>query len=923
MKTKLSLILSFLSFGLMAQNSLVQNVPFENIGPSIMSGRVVDLDVNPEKPSEFYVAYASGGLWYTNNNGTSFDPIMDNAPTQNMGDIAVDWKSGTIWVGTGENNSSRSSYAGIGIFKSSDHGASWEFMGLEDTQHIGRIIINPNNPDEVLVGAMGHLYTPNQERGVFKTTDGGKTWKKTLYIDELTGVIDLSFVPGDFNTVYASTWERSRKAWNFVESGKGSGIYKSSDAGATWELISTEQSGFPQGDGVGRIGLAVYDASTAYVVLDNQDRRASSGKKSSEQGLTKEDFKTMSEGDFMDVDSKDLEAYLRSNRFPKQYTASSVRAQVKKGEVKPADLATYLEDANSIMFDTPVKGAEIYVTTDGGKTWSKTHEGYLDGVYSSYGYYFGEIRVSPSNKNKLYVMGVPFIRSDDAGKTWKSISKENVHSDHQALWVNGNLEGHLINGNDGGVNISYDDGDNWIKNNAEPLGQFYYINVDNEEPYNVYGGLQDNGVWKGPSNYQASKRWEGTGHYPYESIGGGDGMQVQIDSRNSNIVYTGSQYGFYFRVDLATGKRVYLQPKHELGESPYRWNWMSPILLSSHNQDIFYMGSNKLHRSFNRGEDLEPISPDLTLGGKPGDVAFGTLTTIAESPFEFGFLYTGSDDGLVHRSLDGGVSWTRVSDAFPKDLWVTRIVASEHEKSRVYVSLTGYRNDDFKPYVFVSEDRGETWSSIQGDLPEIAAVNVIKEDPKNENILYLGTDNALYVSLDKGTSWQKFGNLPPVAMYDLVIQDRENELLVGTHGRSIYKADISALRSYDAVKDAQVTLLKPESVRYSSRWGSSWGRWYEAMEPEISVVAYSGSAAKLTLEVLGDNDYLLQRLSVDGTKGFNYISYDLSMSEAWMKKYAKKNKGFKAKKAANGTYYLPKGNYTLRIGKSTQTLEIK
>jgi len=924
MKTKLSLIMLFVSASFWAQNSIVEQLPFENIGPSIMSGRVVDLDVNPDQPSEFYVAYASGGLWYTNNNGTSFTPVMDNSPTLNIGDIAVDWKTGLIWVGTGENNSSRSSYAGIGMLKSSDHGKTWENMGLEDTQHIGRVLINPNNPDEVLVAAMGHLYTKNEMRGLYKTTDGGKTWTRTLFVNDDTGVIDLEAVPGDFNTLYATTWQRSRKAWDFVESGEGSGIWKSTDAGGTWTKVSTETSGFPQGAGVGRIGLAVYDAQTTYVVLDNQDRRASKAKKTKNEGLTKEDFKTMSNEDFMDLPAADLDGYLRKNRFPREYTAASVVAQVKKGEVKPADLASYLEDANSIMFDTPVKGAEIYKTSDGGKTWAKTHEGYLDGVYSSYGYYFGEIRVNKANSNKLYVLGVPFIKSDDGGKNWMSISKENVHSDHQALWVNDRLEGHIINGNDGGVNISYDDGEHWIKNNQPAVGQFYYINVDNETPYNVYGGLQDNGVWKGPSNYEASTRWEGTGHYPYEGIGGGDGMQVQIDSRNSNIVYTGSQYGFYFRVDLATGKRSYLQPKHTLGEAPYRWNWMSPILLSSHNQDIFYMGSNKLHRSLQQGEDLEPISPDLTKGGKPGDVAYGTLTCIAESPFQFGLLYTGSDDGLVYVSHDSGGSWENISEGLPKDLWVTRVVASKYEKSRVYVSMTGYRNDDFKPYVFVSEDYGKTWTSVQGDLPEVAAVNVIKEDPKQADILYLGTDNALFVSLDRGTSWDKFGGgLPPVAMYDLVIQDRENELLVGTHGRSIYKANIKSLRSYNQVKDQDLAILAIEEQKSSTRWGSSWGRWYDTFEPEMQFVVYSSKAQKLIVEIKAENGMKLQQFSVDGFQGFNYVNYDFSASSQWVEKYNKKTKDSKFKKAQNGMYYLPKGTYTVQIGKKKSKLTLK
>ncbi|NNK21106.1 MAG: glycosyl hydrolase, partial [Flavobacteriaceae bacterium] len=421
----------------MANSSMVKNITFKNIGPTVMSGRVVDLDVNPNDPTEFYVAYASGGLWHTSNNGTSFTPIMDQSATQNIGDIAVDWRSGVIWVGTGENNSSRSSYAGIGLLKSTDKGGTWEQMGLGDSHHIGRIHINPSNPDEVVVGVTGHLYSPNQERGVYKTKDGGKSWKKTLYINSETGIIDLAVSPNDFNVQFAAAWEKDRKAWNFTGNGPGSGIYKSTDAGESWTLVSTSNSGFPTGDGVGRIGLAVFDNNIVYAVHDNQYRRPKSDKEeTSDEGLTKDDFKTMSVEAFLKLKNARLDDFLKDNNFHEKYKAENVKAMVEDGAVQPKDLATYLEDANSLLFDTPVIGAEVYRSDNGGKNWKKQNEDFIDDLFYSYGYYFAQIRVDRNNPDKIYLAGVPLIASSDAGKTYKAIDGDNVHADHHALWIN-------------------------------------------------------------------------------------------------------------------------------------------------------------------------------------------------------------------------------------------------------------------------------------------------------------------------------------------------------------------------------------------------------------------------------------------------------------------------------------------------------
>ncbi|MEO0526899.1 MAG: glycosyl hydrolase [Bacteroidota bacterium] len=903
----------------MATSSLIKNIPFKNVGPTVMSGRVVDLDVNPNDPTEFYVGYASGGLWYTQNNGTSFVPVMDSSETQNVGDIAVDWQSGTIWVGTGENNASRSSYAGIGVLKSMDKGKTWQHMGLGDSHHIGRVIINPDNPKEVVVGVTGHLYSPSGERGVYKTVDGGNTWQKTLFISDVTGIIDLAHDPNNFNLMYAASWQKDRKAWNFTGNGSESGIYRSTDGGVTWTKVSTAESGFPTGEGVGRIGLAVFDKNTVYAIHDSQFRRDKTKEKEKKfEGLSKDDFKTMSSDALLKLEDKKLNDFLKTNGFQEKYKAANVKQMVRNGAIQPVDLAKYLENANSLLFDTPVIGAEVYRSDDAGATWRKMNENYIDDLFYSYGYYFAQIRVDANDKDKIYTGGVPIIKSQDGGNTWTSINGDNVHADHHALWVNPKVPGHLINGNDGGVNISYDDGANWIKNNSPSVGQFYAINVDNEEPYNVYGGLQDNGVWKGPHNAEENSRWHQTGHYNWEMILGGDGMQVQIDSRNSNIVYTGYQFGNYFRLDLAHKKRKYIQPKHELGEAPYRFNWQTPILLSPHNQDILYLGGNKLHRSLNQGDDWETISKDLTQGGKKGNVAYGTLTSISESPFKFGLIYTGSDDGLVQVTKNGGGSWESIGKNLPgseklKGLWVSRVTASKHKKERVYVTLNGYRSDDFTPYIYISDDYGSTWKNISGNIPT-SPVNVIVEDPENENLLFVGTDNGVYVSFDRGGSWELFQNgIPNVAVHDLVIQSSAKHLLAGTHGRSIYKADIAHLQQTTVESlSKDLVVFKVDTIKHSKNWGGAWSSWIKAETPGLDLTFYTQTAGSFTARIMTENGVEVSSTEIDADKGFNILSYDMAFSKKGKAAFLKKNKT-KLNQAKDGKTYLPKGSYRIEV----------
>lgn len=903
--------------------SLVKNVPFESIGPSIFSGRVSDVAVRPDDPTHFYVAYASGGLWKTENNGQSFTPIFDDEIVMTLGDIAVDWTNNIIWAGTGEVNSSRSSYSGVGVYKSMDGGKTWQHKGLAESHHIGRVILHPENPNIAWVAALGHLYSPNKERGVYKTTDGGDSWEQVLFVDENSGAIDLVIDPSDNNTLYAATWHRERSSWNFVESGQGSGIYKSTDGGINWIRLNTPESGFPHGNGVGRIGLdiAIKNGQSQLVaIVDNQNRRPADEEE--EEGLTKEDFKTMTKATFLQLEKEDLEIFLEDNRFPKKYSTKKVIQMVESDEILPPALAEYLENANALLFDTPVIGAEVYQSGDQGKSWQKTHEDFLDGIYFSYGYYFGQIRMAKHNPDKLYIFGVPILISENGGKDWSSISQSNVHSDHHALWINPERDQHLILGNDGGINISYDDGENWIKCNTPPVGQFYHIEVDMEKNYNVYGGLQDNGSWYGPHSYEASNRWHNSGQYPYKSFVGGDGMQTAVDTRDNNTIYGGFQFGFYFRINKQTGKRTRITPRHDLGERPYRWNWQTPIYLSKHNQDILYMGAHKLFRSLNQGDDWDAISPDLTKGGLKGDVPFGTISCIHESPLKFGMLYVGTDDGYLHLSKDGGNTWDNISGQLPQNRWVSRVQASKYEKGRVYVSLNGYRWDNFEALVYRSDDFGKTWTQIGTNLP-MEPVNVIKEDPVNEDLVYVGTDHGLYVSLDRGITFMPFkSGLPAVPVHDVVVHPRDHDLLVGTHGRSIYIADAAHIQKLNEdILEKPLYVYEIADISYRDNWGSKRRTWSTRIfEPEVDLVVYAKAAGTAQI-IISKDEMELKSWEETLEAGLNYLKYDASLDEASKKTYEEwLNKNLEEAEAEielmageNEVYYLQPGSYTVTI----------
>lgn len=934
-------LLSFRQKEILKQNSYFKNVKLTSIGPSIMGGRVVDIDVNEDNPAEFYAAYASGGLWKTINNGLTFTPLFDNAPNIIMGDIAVDWKHGEIiWAGTGENTSSRSSYAGCGIFKSTDKGKSFKYMGLGETQRIGRIVISPRNPDIVWVAALGHLYSPNPDRGVYKTTDGGITWKKTLFIDDTTGAVDLTIDPKNPDILYAASWYKYRKPNMLKESGSQSAIYKSTDGGNNWQKITGSGSGFLTGDNTGRIGIAVspQNPDYLYALVDNQNRRPKQETENKTDGkaLTKEKLLVMSKDEFLKLEPAAINHYLQEKDFPAKYNAKKVIELVKENKITPQDIANFFDDSEDDDQSTPVIGAEVYRSTNGGMTWQKTNSSYLEAMYYSYGYYFGNVRIDPQDFNRIYILGVNILFSTDGGVTFAKIQDKNLHMDHHAFWINPQKQGYIISGNDGGINISYDNGENWFKVTYPSVGQFYSVAIDNETPYNVYGGMQDNGVWYGPSTYSPDQSWLESGQYPYQGLVGGDGMQVQIDTTNKSTIYVGYQYGYYYRFDKRTGKSFLVRPMHQLGEPKLRYNWQTPIMLSSFNSDFLFFGANKLFRSFNKGNDFEAISHDLTRGKPSGNVAFGTISTIDESPLKFGVLYTGSDDGLAYVSKDGGASWTKIFDT---PYYISRIVASQHENDAVYITLNGYRFDDFNSYIYKSTNYGKSWQQIGLNLPK-EPVNVLREDPLNPNVLFAGTDAGLYASIDKGVTFMPlFNSMPDVPVHDIAISRRESELIAATHGRSLYKADIRYIEKLTGdVLKKQLYVFPLDNITYSPNWGHKAYSWGEPHVPEMEIVYYSSINKSGLLEVKLENGVTIYKRELKADQGLNYFNYDLSIDSALVNSYKDNLYSNKRKiedrekevvlnKADNGKYYLLPGKYTVEINAGGTTvkeeLEIK
>jgi len=709
--------------------SVFKDLRWRQAGPAFQGGRIESITCPAGYTSTIYVGVGSGNLWKSDNNGITWKPIFEDESTFAVGSVAVsESHPNIVWVGTGEVLMARSSYAGTGAFKSTDSGQTWQNMGFGDTYHIARVLIDPKDPDVVYVAAIGHNYSYNQQRGLFKTVDGGRTWKKILYVSEKVGCVEVVMDPQDNRTLYAVMWERDRKAWNNVEAGPGSGLYKSTDAGLNWELLN---DGLPTGEHVGRIGIAIArsNPNVVYALVDNHA-----------QG-------------------------------PKENRRI---------------------------------GGQVYRSDNKGRTWRKVN---ADPLPTRIGYDFCLIRVSPDNEDQIYVLGSYLLTSNDAGKSYernqgriinlRPHDSRVLHLDHHDMWIDPLNSDRLILGTDGGLYMSYDRGKTWLRINNMPIAEVYAVEVDMADPYNIYIGTQDNAAIYGPSDYVLTdtdpEPWK---HIYLDRWGGGDSYFTLVDPADRNIVYYEHQFGDLRRKDLRDGSTRSIRPRVAKGEPPLRRNWMTPFVISHHNPFTLYYGAHKLFKSINRGDDWTCISPDLTTNPGPekqGDVPYGTITTISESPLKPGLIYIGTDDGNVQITRDDGTSWTKINDGLVAK-WVSRVVASEHEPGTVYVSLTGYREDDFEKYLYISKDFGETWEPIAGNLP-CESINVIAEDHRDADILYVGTDLGVYTSLDRGKSWISLCNgLPTTPVHDLVVHPRENELVIGTHGRSVYILDVEKIK---------------------------------------------------------------------------------------------------------------------------------
>jgi photosystem II stability/assembly factor-like uncharacterized protein len=731
----------------MKNNSRFKDLVWQFLGPINVSGRCTDVVVVTPKGKNYtmYVGAASGGVWKTENEGTTWEPVFDQGPSTAIGNLALapsDQK--IIWVGTGEANIFRSSQSGTGVFKSTDGGKTWQHMGLAGTNTIARIVVHPKNPDVVYVAASGHEWTMNPERGVFKTVDGGKNWEKILFVNDETGAIDLRMDPADNDTLYAVTWQRMRKRWNDPRneaSYSGSGIYKTTDAGKTWKPVN---NGLPEAKFRGRIGIDIclIKPNILYAYIDNYEkaREATDDERTDAYGLPSAGF---------------------------------------------------------------IKGATVYRSDDKGDSWklvcplTPEMKQRMERHSGTYGWVFGQIRVDPNDENTVYTMGLGLNASYDGGKTFQSLRSPG--GDHHALWIDPENSNYLINGFDQGLAVSYDKGKTWrhFSDNL-PVCQFFNVNYDMATPFKVYGSMQDHGSFRAPVDLSRGRDRIPTQRF--EGAPGGEGSNQAIDPTNPNIVYSAGFYGTITRTEYsAAGRTSYrLLLKPSLDEK-LRGQWLAAFILSPHNPNILYHGMQYLFRSLDRGDIWEKISPDLTYDTptEMGDIPYHTIFAISESPRRFGLIYVGTDDGRVWVTKDGGKKWEEIVAGLPYQKWVSRLVASQYAVGTVYMAQNGKRDDDVAPYVWKSTDYGKTWVDISKGIP-LGPVNVIREDPVDQKILYVGTDVGVYVSKDGGQTWNVLGgNLPSAYVHDLIIHPRDNIIVVATHGRGMWALDANPINEKD------------------------------------------------------------------------------------------------------------------------------
>jgi len=758
-----------------------KSLEFRELGPAVMGGRIDDFAVVESNPDIVFAGVASGGVWKTVNNGTTWEPVFDKAGVSTVGDIAIAPSDPSIvWVGSGEPNNRQSSSWGDGIYKSTDGGKTWKNMGLAETRHIGRVLVHPKNPDVVYVAALGHLWGPNPERGVYKTVDGGKTWSQVLKISNDTGISDIAMDPESPDTLYAAAYERRRTPFGFNGGGSESAIYKTTDGGVSWKKLS---KGLPYESGgeTGRIGLDVYrkDPNIVYALVQHE------------------------------------------------------------------------------------KGG-IYRSEDKGETWHKMSD--TDPRPS----YYSQVRIDPTNDLRIWVLGASMYFSEDGGKTFSTRRVQRIHGDFHALWIDPADPSHIIAGSDGGIHWSYDNGKTWDFLNTMAIGQFYEIALDNQKPYRICGGLQDNGSWCGPS---ATPYRDGIANEDWTLIHGGDGFYAAIDSVEPWIVYTESQDGFLARRDLRTGQQRSIKPEAKASEPHYRFQWNSPVAVSSHDHRTIYYGGNYFFKSADRGDSWIRLGNDLTTGvdrnqlqifGKTPDKStlsrhdgveeFPTITTISESPLSPNILWAGTDDGNVQVTRDGGKTWSNVAGkvpGVPKGTYVSRVVASRSSEGAAYVTFDGHRSDDYNVYIFSTSDYGETWKPLRNGIPDSAGtVHVLREHRRNVNLLFAGTEFGLWISWDRGANWTAFkNNFPTVPVDDIELQARDNDLVLATHGRSIWIFDdLTPLEKMDSsVAAGDFTFFPPRPATIfhtvNRRWSAGQKMFTAKNPPAGAVLNYYLKAA--------------------------------------------------------------------------------
>ncbi len=798
---------------------LFKEVKYRSVGPTRQGGRYVDFAVYEKNPTIFYAALASGGVWKTVNNGISFESIFDNAGPISVGDIAVDQTNPDIlWVGTGEANNSRTAYYGDGIYKTEDGGATWTNMGLKGSQHVGRIIIHPENSKILWVAAEGPLYSNNEECGVYKTTNGGKTWKKVLGVErdgKHIGAVDLAIDASNPDILYTAIYDKERRPWTFNAGGLSSGIYKTTDGGKTWTKLA---GGLPEGV-IGKIGVEVSQSNPNILYANIENCNV--------EGMTTEErWEIMKNGQPLPRDKKEV-------------------------------------------------GVQVYRSDDKGLTWKKVG----DDVGGSPAYYYQQVRIDPTDPEHVYIVGISVWETKDGGKEWGNAFR--FGGDNHALWIDKNNPQHIILGYDHGMGISYDAGKNWYHPDFKDVGQFVAIGFDMRHPYYVYGGLQDNGSSAGPSTKADGSPITLEDWY---RTGGGDGMYNEVDPTDWRYLYNESQNGPISRQNQETGESQSIRYR-EMD----RWAWNAPILISPHDSKTIYHAGNKVVKSTNRGESWTEVSPDLTTNDEikiagTGNIQYCTIVTMDESPIQQGVLWVGTDDGKVWVTKNDGKDWIDVGQNISDHpgFWVSRVEASNFEAGTAYVTITGYREDVFKPFVWKTTDYGATWTSIAGNLPN-DPLCVIREHHQNPNLLFVGSTKQVLVSINGGKSWFSLrNNMPYVAVEDIKIHPRENDLIVGTHGRSMWIADISYLVELDKVDLTQPAyLFRPENKvqysRYSPRMSSSSSNFNgESEERGIPVRFFLKDDTEDVLVEILEGEKVIYKDTFEGKSGINSTNWTFS-----------------------------------------------